>query len=329
MLDILPDASIQFLGNMDLFWLIAAAGGGFFGAVIGGNFAFGFTGVLILLGFGIAFATGSDVGFTYLAFGPVFGPHVAFAGAAAASAYAAKTTNALDDTGYGRDINTSLAGLGHPAILWVGALFGMGGYIVERLIQHIPWFGSHTDTVAATVVVSGLTARAIFGRTKVFGWTSKLEGSNRWLEWQEKPSQYLTLGFLSGIFGAGASLMLVSYAQGAGLPEGAEEVILANAKTLPFAISAIAILLLALGSTIGVTHHMTIIGGLAGVTFLPIVGNGLVALLLGGLFGAIAACAGELFARIFYDHGDTHIDPPAWAIWPCTTLVMGLGAMLG
>ncbi|MCW1043309.1 hypothetical protein OJ597_13105, partial [Streptococcus anginosus] len=82
---------------------------------------FGFTGILILVGFGIAMATGSDVGFSYLAFGPVFGPHIVFAGAASAAAYAAKKGR-LQDTGKGRDINTALAGLGEPDVLLVGAL---------------------------------------------------------------------------------------------------------------------------------------------------------------------------------------------------------------
>jgi hypothetical protein len=30
-----------------------------------------------------------------------------------------------------------------------------------------------------------------------------------------------------------------------------------------------------------------------------------------------------------HDHGNTHIDPPAAAIWPMTTIILGLGALLG
>jgi len=37
-------------------------------------------------------------------------------------------------------------------------------------------------------------------------------------------------------------------------------------------------------------------------------------LLLGALFGVIAALFGELIQRIFFAHADTHLDPPAAAI---------------
>lgn len=321
-----PDMAVEFLGNMDLFWLIAAAGGGFIGAAIGGNLAFGFTGIFILLGFGVAMATGSDVVFSYVAFGPVFGPHIAFAGAAAAAAYAAKKGR-LQETGKGRDLNTALAGLGEPDILLVGAGFGMLGYIINNLIAMIPWFGSNTDTVAMTVVIQGIITRLAFGNTAPFAWASELEGDKHWIEWQEKPKQWVTIGLLGGLLGAGMSLM-VYYHAAANLDNGAAEIIFANAKTLPFALSAVTIILLSRGVTIPVTHHITIIGGLAGVTFFEVTGSGIAGLILGALFGLMSAAIGELGNRTSYAPGDTHIDPPAFAIWPSTTIVMALGAML-
>ena len=57
-----------------LLGLIAALFGGYFGAAIGGNFAFALTGFMILVSWGIFAGTGSDIGFNYLAFGPVMGP---------------------------------------------------------------------------------------------------------------------------------------------------------------------------------------------------------------------------------------------------------------
>lgn len=321
-----PDAALTFLGNMDLFWLIAAAGGGFFGAAIGGNFAFGFTGILILLGFGVTMATGSDVAFNYLAFGPVFGPHIAFAGAAAAAAYAAKKGR-LQDTGKGRDINTALAGLGEPDVLLVGSLFGMLGYVINTLIAMIPWFGTHTDTVALTVVIQGLITRLLFSSTGIFGWVSKLDGDRRWIVWQEKPSQWITIGALGGLFGAGAATMVYYHASALLDPDTAAT-LMANAKTLPFAISAITIFLLVFGVTIPVSHHITIIGGLAGVTFFEATQSGVLALILGAVFGVMSAAIAELGNRLCYAHGDTHIDPPAFAIWPSTTIVIVLSALV-
>jgi hypothetical protein len=48
---------------------------------------------------------------------------------------------------------------------------------------------------------------------------------------------------------------------------------------------------------------------------------GLIALVLGGVFGLICGLFGEAFQRIFYAHGDTHWDPPAAAIVFGTFLV--------
>ena len=42
----------------------------------------------------------------------------------------------------------------------------------------------------------------------------------------------------------------------------------------------------------------------------------------------LSAWCAELFARLWHDHGNTHIDPPAAAIWPMTTVVLTLLAAL-
>lgn len=323
----IPDASLTFLQNMDLFWLIAAAAGGFFGAALGANIAFGFTGILILVSFGIAFATGSDIGFSYLSFGPVFGPHISFAGGVAAAAYAGVTRGLMPDTGAGKDLNRGLAGLGRPDVLLVGAIFGVGGYVVNNLFALIPWFGSSTDTVALTVFTSGCVARLIFGKKAVFAWTSQLNDNHRWLVWQETPKQVTTLGLLAGLFGAGAALKIAEV--GATMSAETSAIITANAKTLPFAISAATVILLAFGSTQPVTHHMTIMGGMGAVVFMPIVNNGILALVIGMVFGLISAWMAELMQRAFNAKGDTHIDPPAMAIWPTTLLISICAQLVG
>jgi len=50
---------------------------------------------------------------------------------------------------------------------------------------------------------------------------------------------------------------------------------------------------------------------------------GLLAAALFGLFGAVV---GEAFQRVFYAHGDTHVDPPAAAIAISTFLIAVLVA---
>ena len=91
---------------------------------------------------------------------------------------------------------------------------------------------------------------------------------------------------------------------------------------MPFAISALCIFFVAAGKRWPVTHHMTITAGLAAVLFFPITGSGVLAVLIGTVFGIIAGFGGELVARVFYAHGDTHIDPPAGIIWIMNTLVV-------
>jgi peptidoglycan biosynthesis protein MviN/MurJ (putative lipid II flippase) len=44
-------------------------------------------------------------------------------------------------------------------------------------------------------------------------------------------------------------------------------------------------------------------------------------ILAAGIAGVIAGIVQEVSARLFYNHGTTHIDPPAVAIAICTLLV--------
>lgn len=313
---LVADQTVVF-ANMDLLWIICALAGGAFAALIGPNMAFGFTGVSIILGYAVLACTGEAGILNYISFGPVFGPHIAFAGGAAASAYAAKKGML---GGNGKDINTALASLGRPDVIWVAAIFGVIGYIINKLISLIPWFGSHTDAVAITVFIMGLITRVCFGSTGMFPGMCKPEGSNRWLEYQEKPSQLATWGILAGLLAGGISIMLMQFVN-PNLTAEQYEVVQVNVQNVPFAISAICILFLASGQPWPVTHHMTAPGGLAAAQFFMATGNAFVALLAGIIFAVIGAFGGELMAKIFYYKGDTHIDPPAAIIWICNTLI--------
>jgi hypothetical protein len=94
----------------------------------------------------------------------------------------------------------------------------------------------------------------------------------------------------------------------------------------PFGISAASLLFLNLGvERIPVTHHMSLV---ASTAVMAVTGGDLSALtltnavLLGGLFGFIAAYFGEILQRLFYAHADTHLDPPAFAIAVGTFLIV-------
>lgn len=331
-----------------LFGLLAAAAGGYIGAAIGGNFAFVVTGFCAIFSWAVLMATGSHAGFDYVAFGPFAGPYVMFAGGVAAAAYA-WSRGYLESA---KDINAPLAGLGRPSVLHVGAAFGVFGYLFQIAVSYIPWFGSHTDSVAFTVVVSALIVRVMFGKKRGEGAGSILNpehynaGANgfmgkiapnethQWLPWQEKFSYLTSLGFFFGAAAAALSIVLAHFVKdSAGV-----------ANTLPFAISAIIILFLIMGFNMPVQHHITNIGGLAGVMFLPVIAGSafqwnaawtsgdwtkaFIAIIIGGLFGILSGWLVEFFARVWYDRGTTHIDPPASGIWIMNTVVVGLAALM-
>jgi len=346
-----------------LLGLLAAAAGGFLGAGIGGNFAFVLTGFSVLFAWGVVmtdttlWGVDPSAAFNYIAFGPFVGPHIAFAGGVAAAAYATKKGYLKD----GKDVTSPLAGLGRPSVLMVGSAFGVLGYLIQIGYSKIPWFGGHTDSVALTVVTSGIIARLVFG-TNPYGKGSLLNPENfrtgkkekgaflgkfdtdekhAWVPYQETPAQFSAMGLFFGLAAAGAGLMLaINFPFMAG-----------NASTFPFAISAVIILFLILGYDMPVQHHVTIVGALGAVLFFPVLqGQGdqglayyasikemassdwmsaVGAILIGAGFGWLGAFWGEFFNRIWHARGTTHIDPPASAIWLTTTIAWGLATICG
>ncbi len=321
-----------------LFGLTAALAGGYVGAAIGANYAFALTGFAVLASWGIFIATDSTAAFDYLAFGPFMGPHIAFAGGVAAAAYAAKKKYLPS----GMDVSSPLAGLGRPSVMMVGALFGAGAYLVQIGISQIPWFGTHTDSVALTVFISALVARLMFGGSLLGrdkfnespSFLGRIAGSESavWLKYQAKPSQYLPMGVFFGILAGGASIALATFFPGAA----------SQAQTFTFGISAVIVLFLILGHDMPVQHHITISAGLAAVVYMPILaGQGFAwgdwdsstwlvavgALLIAAVAGMLAAFLGEFQAKLFYIRGNTHIDPPAMAIWISNTIIVSSAAL--
>jgi hypothetical protein len=308
----------------DVFSLILAFGGGFFAAAIGGLHGFIFTGFMVLAGHAIMLAGGSPDFLGNVAFGPVFGPHISFAGGVAAVAYAAR--NARNTDVGGKDIGVPLIQLERPDVLAVGGLFGMFGYVLQFLISKIPVFGGLVDSVALTVLLSAFVVRLVFGRSSIFGHLPDGAGWGRfsprddaaWVRWHEKFVPNTVLGLGVGLLAAGTVVKLAqSY------PQWAQN---SAAYTLFFGISAMSLFFLSLGLSFPVTHHMTIIAALAALKFLPAVGP-IGAMLIGAVAGMVSAWAGELFARLWHDHGNTHIDPPAAAIWIMTLLVNALALL--
>jgi len=287
--------------------LVAAFGGGLFGAAIGALPAFIFTGFAVLAGTAAALA-GSHFDFLgSIAFGPVFGPHISFAGGVAAAAFAARR----DKLSGGKDIATALAGLGDPAVLVVGGLFGAGGYLIQKVLG--AYIGGLTDTVALTVVLSAVAARVLFGKAGVFGKLSPEAakrgrftpgGNEVWAPWQQEWLQLAVLGLGIGLMSAWIAQAVTA----------ADPKLAGAGGVIGFGISAVSLLFLQFGVKVPVTHHVTLIAALAAST------SG--SLLVGAVFGLLAAFVGEFASRLMLIHGDTHIDPPANAIWFMTLVVL-------
>lgn len=280
--------------------LLVAFGGGALGAAFGGLPAFIFTGVMVIVGVGIAAAGGGRAFLTDVAFGPAFGPHVFFAGGAAAAAYAFWR-------GYvenGRDLARLLMGLGKPDVLAAGGIFGVFGFAANAAQQSFgigPW----TDTIAMTVVLSGIAARFAFGSTGLFGKVHNPDGRRfrpdqqaNWLPWQQSPLQLTAIGFGMGILSAYLAGMLGE--DGGGV-------------VLGFGVAAALLVFLEFGLKAPVTHHIALPAALA----MTLSSN----LLFAAVIGVLAALAGEFFSRLFLIHGDTYIDPPAAAIATMTVLL--------
>jgi len=324
------DAVVESLSRPQI-WIGAAAGGAF-GAALGALPAFVFTGFLVMTG-GLSAAPGGQeaVGGIGVGFGPVFGPHISFAAGAAAAAYAAK--NGLMESGFdyhnGKDIGFALGS--RPDILAVGAAFGMFGVALEQTLRQL---AVPTDPIAITVVASAFLHRIVFGYSVVGVVSAKangymdmgpfereemreegtvpgdggMEGTDRlavepWLPNMYKWSHVAAIGLFAGLASAYATIQTGS-------------------AFIGFGISAASLVFLNLGvERIPVTHHITLP---AGTAYLASVASGdaliagvdpAVGLVIAGLFGVLGALIGEVFQRLFYAHGDTHVDPPAASIF--------------
>ncbi|SER82900.1 hypothetical protein [Natrinema salaciae] len=305
--------------------LIAALAGGAFGAAIGALPAFIFTGFVVFLGEGINILKGELGGdiatdiTAVIGFGMVTGPHIAFAGGVAATAYAGRRYPEMepDDWDYHFGKNILYAFGTKPDILAVGAIFGALGMLITQVMTEL---GFPTDNIALSVVATAFIARLVFGypivgkvggasildmtpfereekRVAADGGTETARlATEPWLPHQYKWSGVTAIGIVGGILGGYIWLETGSIFMG-------------------YAISAMSLLFLNLGvEKIPVTHHITLLGAVGAVIAMPAIGSEPVALLAAGAFGAISGLIGELSQRVFYSHSGTHVDPPAMAI---------------
>ena len=272
--------------------ILSAFGGGIFGAAIGGLPAFIFTGFIGLIGIAVLASGGSPTILNDIAFGSLFGPHIAFAGGVAAAAYAANKKNYL---GNGTDISTSLNKFGDPMVLIVGGVFGVLGFLLNNMFVSM---NLKLDTPGLTVFVLGVLTRILFGETGIFGEKKDSNGEKRRILIDSK-----TLLF-DIVLGAGLGFV-ISYL-----------VILTQINVLGFCISAALLIFAQMGFGVPTTHHISMVAGYAAIA----TGN----IWIATAFAVLASIVGELAGSVFNTNCDSHIDPPATTIFICSAIIFAL-----
>lgn len=277
---------------MEIISIIVAFGGGIFGALIGGVAAFIFTGLMALIGIAILMSGGGDVFINTVAFGPFFGPHVAFVGGVAGAAFlgrkkrlALDAGGAINEDKYvdGPDIMTPIFKTVDPMALIVAGIFGVIGFALNYLIGQV--WGIKIDTVALTVLICNIVIRFVIGKSGLFG---KIKESEKRYDITLKDMVF------HGIWALGLAAV-ISYVT-----------IQTGINSIGFAMSAFSLIFLYMGLNFPTSHHVTMVAGYAAAAF----GN----IWLGALFGLLACVFGELEVRTTNKNVDTHIDMPAATI---------------
>lgn len=302
---------------MDLISFLAAFGGGVIGAYMGALPAFIMTGFMALSG-SIITAAGlaGDVSVGQWAFGSFVGPHIAFAGAVAATAYAG-SKKYIDN---GANILAAMYGMGHWDVLAVGGIFGLLGYVVKYVVSLLPAFGAggiaQTDFPGTTVVVLGLIARFAFGKKGLCGEYTGTE-PRTYTGGTQNMLNVAMLGAGIGAFVGFGGAVFWEYCS-ANYGAGAHD-ILQIFPIMIFAFAAITLLFTQMGFACPATHHIFLPTGWAAVAAAEFIGP-IAGGVVGIIFGIATAVVGELFGRTCNSYVDTHIDPPAFTICTMTAV---------
>lgn len=254
--------------------IVTSFAGGVIAAAIGALPAFILSGVFILIGVSITLGGGSADVLNFMGVGPFFGPHIAWASAVAATAYAGKRGLLKS----GLEIKEPLFKLGDFSVLFVGGIFGAAAYLISAILTKVNFPAS---PIATAVFVNLVAARLIFGKNGLLG---KPEGKKQVLPAKETLLVNVLLGFAVGI----ATAYITK---------------LTGNVLIGFGISAIILFYLQSGYDVPVTHHVSFTAALTTLTTGSIY--------LGAIGGIIAIVIGEMVTNLFLKDGDTLIDP--WA----------------
>jgi hypothetical protein len=307
--------------------LLLCFGGGIVGAALGGLFSFVLVGLLVLAGCFAILTGGSDFLLLQVGLGPVFGPQAGgFVAGTVAAAYAAGTRKNLP-SGNAKDILSPLVGTSWDVLL-VGGLAAVAGHLMVQLFGRIPLV-KQADCIALSVVVAQVAGRLLFVREmpwgnhasiREHGYLGTNSGSLSWVPWMAEPGRLIVfsmgVGLLSGAIAMGTKSVLDPM-----LAKGLISVTGAFVVPLIFAwgIAAVSLICLQLGGgeiqKVPVWHCQAVLSALAFLLFGSLGAAALV--------GVLAGLLQELMARTMWNHGSSHVDPPASAI-AVGTLILNL-----
>ncbi len=294
---------------MNVFYAFCA---GAFGAMLGGSAAFALTGVFCAISMA-ALMGGADAAFlhTAVAFGPMMLPAVTYA-AGATSAHYARWRGYLP-YGEGRNTDRALWTLGHPDIMLFGGCIGALGWVMNSLMGKLG-LGAIMDTSAAYIWFITLTLKILLDHevfSKMDADSAKLGRFHRrakaWQPMMTRPfDMVLYAGVIAGIAACCTDQVLASE----------NPLFRQYGVFLPFAVSAV-VLVLGQGKTqVPTMHHITICASYA----LAAGGN----VGWGVLAGVLVHIVGDFLGRVFHVHGDVYICPAAMSIVVVSLLTMGL-----
>lgn len=263
---------------MDFIILALLAGGA--GALIGGTQTFIITGFVGIVSY-ILQACGVDTYFfnTYV-LNMFFLPCIIFNGAVVATAYSAKHYNIL-----GHQTNRSLAFTNDVLVIVMGALGGLGGYLIYALANQLQL---PMDTGALSVLTIGTLVRFFLNDHQKMN-KEKLN------HLQTCPIKELSFQLLMALI-VSSAMAYFAYQT--------------KFYTIGFSISALSLIFGFTDSAFPSTHHTTLVTGYA------VMQTG--SLGLGILFGVISHLISYIFGEIFNTDCGTHVDPPAVAIALCS-----------
>lgn len=346
------------LSYLTLEVLIAGLAGGMLGVALGALPALSLAGIVITAGemanyagvvpvdenadgssamevFGVEAAPLDALGLTgAIGFGPVLGPHVAFAGGVAAAAYIGRRETFDTTFRYHQAKNITRPLGSAPDVLLVGAAFGVFGVLVARLAAGS---GIPVDPVALAVVLSAVAHRLAFGYPAI-GRVRSLEHSILDVTPFEDDVRWGEEAYETSQGTAGRQVVEVwlpdhyewqnvaVLGAGVGIASGYIALVSGSAF-LAFGIATGALVFLCLGLySTPVVYHMALPASIAALAIDT--GEPVVALVVAGVFGVLGALLGELAQRTLYAHADTHLDPAFTSIL-LTSLLAGLLATAG